>query len=212
MKTSTQKILIIERNPLLIGLYQKLIAKHAITSYQLKIVASIADANQLFKLGKLYNMVIVSSEYNLQVTNISEERFLCNLKKHNKACKLFLIGNNSNQFKIHRIIDLFSPHVYLLQEELSQELLDKGFLALWKTRILYSPKIKLLNIKPREEFNTVDITDVDLLFYLVKNIKTKDLPEKVNLSLGAIEKRKNKLKQKLDTKNLLQAAYEKGLL
>ncbi|MFD0964817.1 hypothetical protein [Pseudofulvibacter geojedonensis] len=213
MVANLQQILLIEKNPLLIALYQKLLSKYANKPYQLKIEDSITTANRLFKKGKEFDIVILSSEYNIQEASISEERFLTKLRFNYPKCKLFLISNSSNVNRIKRMLKLYALNVYLLQEELNQELLEKGFEVIWSSSgFLFSPKVKKIKEHSYQVLDLIDLIDVDLLFYLTKSCKTKDLPEKLNLSLGAIEKRKNRLKKKLETDNLLQAALENGLL
>ena len=212
MSARKQKILLIEKYPIMEAFYKETLQQYGDTPFQIKTVLSITEAQELLKNNAKYDIVIVSNDYAIQDEGVSEERFLATLKAINNTCKLMLLSTKSNEFKVQRIIKMFQPNVFLWKQEVDKELLAKSIEALWGNTSFYSPMISAQNNKIIASNIVIDTTDVDLLFHLAKNSKTKDLPNKLNLSLGAIEKRKNKLKQKLNTKNLLQIAYENGVL
>jgi len=212
MSTKKQKILLIEKYPIMVAFYKELLQQYGDTPFQIKTVLSITGAQELLKANAQYDIVIVSNDYAIQNEGVSEERFLTTLKTTHSRCKLMLLSTKASPFKVQRTIDLFQPNVFLWKQEVNKELLVKSIKAIWKDTSFYSPTITIQNDKSMVSELVIDTMDVDLLFHLAKNSKTKDLPDKLNLSLGAIEKRKNKLKQKLNTKDLLNAAYENGVL
>jgi len=212
MSTKKQKILLIEKYPIMVAFYKEILQQYGDAPFQIKNVLSITEAQELLKINSKYDIVIVSNDYAIQDEGVSEERFLTTLKATNSTCKLMLLSAKVSSFKVQRIINLFQPNVFLWKQEVSKELLLKSIRALWGNTNFYSPTITSKKDKKKVSAIAIDTIDVDLLFHLAKNSKTKDLPNKLNLSLGAIEKRKNKLKQKLDTKDLLQTAYENGVL
>ena len=212
MDQRKQKILLIEKYPVMVSMFKVQLLQYATMPFQIKVVGSVTEANQLFKGDVKYDVVIISSDYAIQDEGVSEERFLTTIKSRDSICKLMLLGNNANQFKVQRTINKFQPNVFLWKQEVNMAMLAKSIQSLWGNTVFYSPTISVQNEKHSLNEITIDTTDVDLIFHLVKNSKTKDLPSKLNLSLGAIEKRKNRLKQKLNTQNLLLTAYEKGLV
>jgi len=212
MRVKKQKILLIEKYPVIVELYKETLQQYGSTPFQIKIVESITEAQKLLKANVKYDIVIVSNDYAIQNEKVSEERFLTTLKLTHSGCKLMLLSTKVNQFKVQRIIHKFQPNVFLWKQEVSRELLVKSIKALWGDVNFYSPTITIQNDKNKLPEVAIDTIDIDLLFHLAKNSKTKDLPKKLNLSLGAVEKRKNKLKQKLNTNDLLETAYKKGVL
>jgi len=212
MSTKKQKILLIEKYPIMVAFYKELLQQYGDTPFQIKTVVSITEAQQLLKANAQYDIVIVSNDYAIQDEGVSEERFLTTLKATHSSCKLMLLSTKASPFKVQRSINMFQPNVFLWKQEVNKELLAKSIKALWENTTCYSTMISTQNDKNKLSEIAMDTTDIDLLFHLAKNSKTKDLPNKLNLSLGAIEKRKNKLKQKLNTKDLLQTAYENGVL
>jgi len=212
MSTKKQKILLIEKYPIMVAFYKEILQQYTCVPFQINTVVSITKAQQLLKANAQYDVVIISNDYAIQDEGVSEERFLTTLKATHSTCKLMLLSTKANPFKVQRTINMFQPNVFLWKQEVNKELLVQSIKALWGNTNFYSPTISAEKDKNRVCELVIDTTDVDLLFYLAKNSKTKDLPNKLNLSLGAIEKRKNKLKQKLNTKDLLQTAYENGVL
>ena len=92
-----------------------------------------------------------------------------------------------------------------------------GFDKVMKNEIYYSQSIQKMIDLAESEAIEIDVFDKQILFHISKGTKTTDIPQYIPISLEAIEKRKQNLKELLNLKEdsdmeLVREAKNKGLL
>ena len=86
-----------------------------------------------------------------------------------------------------------------------------------KNEIYYSQSVLKMLAQSEEDSIEVDQFDKEILFHISKGTKLSDIPHYIPISLGAIERRKLKLKELMKIEegsdiDLVREAKNKGLL
>jgi hypothetical protein len=119
--------------------------------------------------------------------------------------------------KIKNIIEAINPSGLVIKNDLTFDEMLFGFDKVLKNEIYYSQSIQKMmdqaNLKPIE----IDLFDKQILFHLSKGTKTTEMTQYIPIALGAIERRKIKLKDILDIVegsdiDLVRVAKDRGLL
>ena len=139
------------------------------------------------------------------------------LKKQNPKIKLMVITNLSNNHKLYNIFKNLNPEAILIKSDIDEHIFIKAIENVINNKTFYSFKFNDLIRKQFTTNYTLDTVDREILYFLSIGIKTKDLPNKVYLSISGIEKRKRILRAyfNIDATSdleLLIAAKEKGFL
>ncbi|MGV8815872.1 MAG: response regulator [Gelidibacter sp.] len=123
----------------------------------------------------------------------------------------------NDNYRVHSLFKNLNPDGFLVKNDIN----PMGLVAAINTVLTDPPYysktvIKLLRNEVASDF-IVDAIDRKLLYELSIGTMMKDLPELLQLSLPALEKRKRHLKQIFDAvspydKELLQKAKEKGFI
>ena len=139
------------------------------------------------------------------------------LNEYMPNCKIILLTMYTELLKIKAIIDSINPSGLVIKNDLTFDELLFGFDKVIKNEIYYSQSIQKMIDLAQSEAIEIDLIDQQILFHISKGTKTKDIPQYIPVSLGAIEKRKLNLKKLLDIKDesdieLIREARNKGLL
>jgi DNA-binding NarL/FixJ family response regulator len=215
-------ILIVDDHPFIIEGY-----KNAITRYNPKeydfVIAQAYDCRSAYDL--LENEA--SPNFDIAFLDISmpayEEKELFSgedlaklISKKMPHCKIILLTMYTELLKIKTIIRTINPNGLVIKNDLTFDELLFAFDKVMKNERYYSQSVvKMLN---QTTHNSIEIDEFDkqILFHLSKGTKPEEMSQYIPISLNAIEKRKNGMKDLLKIKSgsdeeLLKEAKSKGL-
>lgn len=132
-------------------------------------------------------------------------------------CKIILLTMYTELLKIRTIIDAINPLGLVIKNDLTFDELLFGFNKVINNETYYSQSIQKMLDQSELESVEIDLFDKQILFHISKGTKTKDIPQYIPISLGAIEKRKMNLKRMFDINDetdieLVKVAKDRGIL
>lgn len=132
-------------------------------------------------------------------------------------CKIIMLTMHTELIKINNIIKDINPNGLMIKNDLTFDELLMAFDKILNGQNYYTSTV--IKFITQGHYEPLDIDDFDkqIVFHLAKGIKTKDLSDYIPLSLSAIEKRKQSLKELLNIKegndiDLVRIAKEKGVI
>ena len=139
------------------------------------------------------------------------------LMEYMPKCKIILLTMYTELLKIKNIISAINPNGLVIKNDLTFDELLFGFDKVLKNEIYYSQSIQKMMDLDKYEAIEIDVFDKQILFHISKGTRTSDMPQYIPISLEAIEKRKQNLKELLNLKEdsdieLVREAKNKGLL
>jgi DNA-binding NarL/FixJ family response regulator len=139
------------------------------------------------------------------------------LNEYMPNCKIILLTMYTELLKIRTIIDAINPLGLVIKNDLTFDELLFGFNKVINNETYYSQSIQKMLDQSELESVEIDLFDKQILFHISKGTKTKDIPQYIPISLGAIEKRKMNLKRMLDINDdtdieLVKVAKDRGIL
>ncbi|MFN3639628.1 MAG: response regulator [Flavobacterium sp.] len=139
------------------------------------------------------------------------------LKNVMPECKIILLTMHSELVKIHNIIKDLNPNGMVIKNDLTFDELLLAFNKIVNNENYYSQTVVRFVSQSQHDPIHIDDYDRQILQYISKGVKTKDLTEYIPLSLSAIEKRKVHLKDLLKMKGgsdveMVTEAKSKGLI
>ena len=139
------------------------------------------------------------------------------LMEYMPKCKIILLTMYTELLKIKNLISAINPKGLVIKNDLTFDELLFGFDKVMKNEIYYSQSIQKMIDLAESEAIEIDVFDKQILFHISKGTKTTDIPQYIPISLEAIEKRKQNLKELLNLKEdsdmeLVREAKNKGLL
>jgi DNA-binding NarL/FixJ family response regulator len=139
------------------------------------------------------------------------------LMEYMPKCKIILLTMYTELLKIKNLISAINPNGLVIKNDLTFDELLFGFDKVMKNEIYYSQSIQKMIDLAESEAIEIDVFDKQILFHISKGTKTTDIPQYIPISLEAIEKRKQNLKELLNLKEdsdmeLVREAKNKGLL
>lgn len=137
-------------------------------------------------------------------------------KKAPETLLMVLTMFNEN-IRLLNILKNINPEGFLIKSDISPVEFIQAFRNVLRGKVHYSHTI--VNLARREMTKEIILNENDqsILFFLAEGIRTKDLVDKVPLSLTAIEKRKKKLKEIFEVEDgsdlaLISRARKMGFL
>lgn len=157
-------------------------------------VATIDDFSAKIS-SNIYEMIfldIILSTNNTTITLVDED--LGFIKKFQPKTKVVVISSVSEGILIYEIIKKINPHGFLNKAEITDAVFKKALLDIQRgnrffCRLTEKRYKDLLNEK---EF--LDDLNRKIITLLSQGVKTKNLPNYIDLSLSAIDKRKTQIK------------------
>ena len=131
--------------------------------------------------------------------------------------KIIILTMFNESYRIHNIIKNISPDGFLIKSDLTSSELAEAFQHILVSPPYYSSTVnQFLN---KFIVNDIQIDEVNrkILHLLSQGIKTRSLPEHIDLSISSIEKRKKQLKELFSIddgkdETLIMEARNKGFL
>ena len=136
------------------------------------------------------------------------------IRRHFPACKIIFLTMHSEGLIVKKAMEQINPDGFILKNDIDTKYLLTAYKSIIGGDTYYSPSISKINNDNKLNFDTIDCHILELIS---KKIKTKDMPEHLNLSLSAIEKRKATIKNKLlkdkgTDIEIIEQAEKRGLI
>jgi len=227
MKNKEYTVLLIDDHPLITNAYKSAfnyVSKHNTTiSFNIDVAhnCDIADKKIDYFLSNNRNLDIVFLDICLPPSKdgniLSGEDLGLKINKLLPETKIIVSTTLNDNYRMHSIFKNLNPDGFLTKNDITPKKLVAAITTVLIDPPYYSKTItKLLRKEVSSDF-ILDNIDRKLLHELSIGTMMKDLPEILLLSLPAIEKRKNRIKQIFDVsspydKELLQKAKEKGFI
>ena len=131
--------------------------------------------------------------------------------------KVIILTMFNESYRIHNIIKNISPDGFLIKSDLTSSELAEAFQHILVSPPYYSSTVNQFLNKLIVRDIQIDEINSKILHLLSQGVKTKSIPEHVDLSISSIEKRKKQLKALFDVtdgkdETLIQEARTKGFL
>jgi DNA-binding NarL/FixJ family response regulator len=131
--------------------------------------------------------------------------------------KVIILTMFNESYRIHNIIKNINPDGFLIKSDLTSSELAEAFQHILSSPPYYSSTVSQFLNKLIVNEIQIDETNRKILHLLSRGIKTRSLPEHIDLSMSSIEKRKKQLKELFlitDGKDetLISEARKKGFL
>lgn len=131
------------------------------------------------------------------------------IKSKFPKCKIIIITHHSEGFLLNKIFKVLNPQAIISKSDVDNQTFSIVFNNILKGKTFLSDTINKSIIEFNEANFKLDEIDFQILDLIEKGVKTKELPNHINLSLSAIEKRKAKIKfhfanNKINDKDLVE--------
>jgi DNA-binding NarL/FixJ family response regulator len=220
--TKSMKILIVDDHPFIIQAYKNALEKYSQQGYEFEVI----QANNC-KSG-YENIVESKIPFNVAFFDISMpeyaekgiysgEDLAVLMKSEMPSCKVILLTMHDELLKINNIIKNINPNGLIIKNDLTFDELIFAFDKIINNESYYSQTV--IKLVGQAKYNDIELDafDKQILFHLSKEVKTKDLPQYIPLSLSAIEKRKLNIREILEVNgesdiDLINEAKTKGVI
>ncbi len=214
------KILIVDDHPMIIEGYKNALQNNDFISFQVDTAISCGTALEQVNKARESPYDIFLLDIKIPpCTNpkiLSGEDLGLYLKKSKPDAKIIISTMFNENLRLQNIFKNLDPEGFLVKSDVTPAELLKAVEVVSNGGKYYSESIQNLR-KVIGDDKTLDEFDRKILFYLSKGTKTKDLVNYIPLSIGAIEKRKRKIKEVFDItdggdKAILEKAERLGYL
>lgn len=214
-------ILIIDDHHAIIEGYKNVLSKNK--NYKLRIL----KANSCDQAIKAINKAKNSNPFDLIFIDIqlpssqdgtitSGEDLAQIINKEFPQTKIIISTMFDSPQRLDNILKTIPHNGILIKSDSTAKIILKAFDAVLKGKSFYSKTVKKIKNKIISNHEVLDNYDRKIIYYLSKGVKTKNLIEHIPLSLSAIEKRKNYIKQLFNVnagdEQLLNEAKKRGLI
>lgn len=140
---------------------------------------------------------IILPPYEVQNLNSGEDLALL-LKQQMPKCKIIMLTSHADSFTLYNLIKKVSPEGLLVKSDFKPDELLHAFERVLEGENYYSitARQSLKTMKAKELY--LDTNNRRIISLLAQGIKTKNLPQHLNLSISAIDKRKAQIKEIFD--------------
>lgn len=116
------------------------------------------------------------------------------VKKYLPAAKIIMLTSHSETFLLYNIVKKIEPDAFLVKSDFGGDELLDAFDAVINDQTYHSETVtaSIQELLSREEY--LDSYNRQIITLLAQGVKTKNLPEHLNLSMSAVEKRKSQIK------------------
>lgn len=116
------------------------------------------------------------------------------IKEYLPNTKIMMLTSHSESFLLYNIVKKIEPNAFLVKSDFSGEELLTAFDAVLNNEVYHSETVteSIRELLSREEY--LDSYNRQIITLLAQGVKTKNLPEHLNLSMSAVEKRKSQIK------------------
>ncbi|MFD2908484.1 response regulator [Flavobacterium ardleyense] len=139
------------------------------------------------------------------------------IKKKFTKCKVVILTSHAEAFILDNIQKSIEPNGLLVKSDFTAEEFLLAFEQIYNNQI-YTSKTVVDNITELQEKNSfLDESNRKLITLLAEGVKTKNLPQHMNLSISAIDKRKAQIRyyfkiEKGNDEDIIRLAKNHGLI
>lgn len=218
------RILMVDDHPIIIEGYQNTLTATKKDNQNLIIdTANTCDAANLLlqksAKGRPYDVcffdISLPPSEDGSITSGEDLATIC--RKILPETKVIILTMFNESYRIHNIVKNINPDGFLIKSDLTSSELAEAFHHILIDPPYYSSTVS--NFLNKSVINEIYVDEVNrkILHLLSNGIKTRSLPEHINLSMSAIEKRKKQLKLlfSIDSgkdESLIYEARKKGFL
>lgn len=224
--TSRFNVLIIDDHPLITAAYKSafaLLEKEEDFFFDIVVSHNSDDANKTINqiIDKKESLDIVFLDISLPPSQdgkiLSGEDLGNIIKKSFADVKIIVSTSHNDNHRIHSILKNLNPEGLLIKNDINPQELLRSIKEVILEPPYYSKMVlKMLRKEISNDF-VLDEIDRKILYEISIGTLLKNMPESIPLSVAAIKKRKNQLKEifgitKPDDKELILIAKEKGFI
>ena len=139
------------------------------------------------------------------------------IKKKFPKCKIVILTSHAEAFILDNIQRNIAPNGLLVKSDFTADEFLLAFEKIYNNHI-YTSKTVIENIAElHEKSSFLDENNRKLITLLAEGVKTKNLPQRMNLSISAIDKRKAQIKfyfkiEKGSDEDIIREAKKHGLI
>ena len=192
-------LIIIDKEPIYLTVFKSISTK--LISIRIILIESVDGLlynpileNILLESGEIY--IIMDINDLGQKSTYQTCKKLIKLFAENKL-KLIATITNPDYFIYSLAMSELRPMAFIVKSETSMEVLESGLASIFNKKNFYSLSVIDFIRKNMMPKNQLDMVDKSIIYFLSKGYKVVDLPDKVNLSLSAIEWRKRRIRKTL---------------
>lgn len=139
------------------------------------------------------------------------------IRKVSPKTKILIVTSYSEPLLLYKIYEAVNPNGILIKNELDGNTLHEAISALQGDKTFHSNSVTIGFIKINKYIKKIDETDRDIILLLYQGVKTKYLPEKLNISISTVNHRKKAIKEIFKMENgddddIINKAKEIGIL
>lgn len=139
------------------------------------------------------------------------------VKEKHPDSKIIMLTSHSESFLLYNIVRKIEPNAFLVKSDFGGEELLEAFDTVMNGETYHSETVKesIHELLSREEY--LDTYNRQIITLLAQGVKTKNLPDHLNLSMSAVEKRKSQIKdyfciQKGSDEDIVREARKLGFV
>lgn len=220
---TTINVLIIDDHPIIADAYKSALMKISRDDdhYGFSIFEANTIDKALLELSKkiTFNLIFLDIKLPKSKDNkfLSGEDLGLEIRRVSPKSKIIVATTYNDNYRLNNILKSVNPDGFIIKNDITpNELVSAIEIVLDKPPYYSKTVLQLLRKQFANNFN-LDKIDRQILFELSKGTKMVDLPNKIPMSIGGIERRKRQLKEvfgiiKEEDKVLVQMAKEKGFV
>lgn len=224
---STKNILIIEDHPLVYNSYLAAFKtiESKFTDYKFVINISENCDDAIKKINESVNnckidlvLLDISIPPSIDKLYLSGEDIGVYLKEVFPDSKIIVLTTFNDNFRIYSIIQNLNPDGFLVKNDVTIEILMEAINKVISHQTFYSKSVLEFGRKIISQPYVIDKIDRQMLHEISKGAKMSELPKKIPMSIGGLERRKRNLKiifglgQSNTDRELIEKAEEIGFL
>ncbi|MDO9399686.1 MAG: response regulator [bacterium] len=215
------KILMIDDHPMIIEGYKKVLLSNKTLNFDIKIANNCDQAISTIhkvKDSNFFDIVFIDIQLppstDGSITSGEELAIFVNAEQSN--AKIVILTMIDNPHRLQNILNTIPHHGILIKSDITSKLLLKALDNILNNILFYSGTVQKLKNKDLLNDDSVDEYNRKIIYHLSKGVKTKNLIKHIPLSLSAIEKRKNFIKDLFNVdggdEQLLIEAKKRGFI
>lgn len=215
-------ILIVDDHPTMIEGYKSILSH----SYDLQEEIKIAIA---YNCQSAHQLIISSANhFDIAIIDMiippyepaklySGEDLALLIQKSQPSCKIIISTSHTEAFVLYNLIKKINPQGVLVKSDYTSEEFLLAFHKIISGEEYYSATAKQSIKEIHQDNNYLDSYNRRIVSLLAKGIKTKNLPQHLNISISAIDKRKAHIKEVFDIQkgsdeDIIREAKNRGLI
>ncbi|MBZ9629732.1 response regulator [Salegentibacter sp. LM13S] len=194
---NTLSILMVDDHPMILEGYKNTLLQEKDFNLEIDTATNCDTAiSKLERPGSNYDIVLLDIKIPPCANGkiLSGEDLGVFIRQKFLSTKIIILTMFSEKIRLTNIIENVNPDSFLIKSEVMPLELVEAVKGVMNGEKYYSETIKKLN-KQQNQDSVLDDYDRRIIFQLSKGTKTSHLVDYIPLSLGAIEKRKRRIKE-----------------